>query len=133
MPTPAVDAIGVVVTDLKRSTRFYNRLGCTFAEADNTAGHTESELSGGMRLMLDTVETLQSFGALEPGAGPPGPGNVSLAVRCGSPTEVDQLFAALDAEGLGVLAPFDAPWGQRYAGVQDPDGTHVDLYAALES
>jgi uncharacterized glyoxalase superfamily protein PhnB len=133
MPTPAVDVIGVVVTDLRRSIRFYNRLGCNFAEADDGAGHSESELNGGVRLMLDTVETLQSFGALEPGAGPPGAGNVSLAVRCGSPTQVDQLYSALAADGLGAMAPFDAPWGQRYAGVRDPDGTHVDLYAPLES
>ena len=38
MLTPAVDAIGVVVTDLRRSIRFYNRLGCNFAEADDSAG-----------------------------------------------------------------------------------------------
>ena len=28
------------------------------------------------------------------------------------------------------LAPFDAPWGQRYAMVRDPDGNGVDLFAA---
>jgi uncharacterized glyoxalase superfamily protein PhnB len=30
-----------------------------------------------------------------------------------------------------ALAPFDAPWGQRYATVLDPDGTSVDLFASL--
>lgn len=29
------------------------------------------------------------------------------------------------------VAPFDAPWGQRYATVLDPDGNHVDLFAPL--
>ena len=32
-----------------------------------------------------------------------------------------------------ALAPFDAPWGQRYATVEDPDGTSVDLFAPLPS
>jgi hypothetical protein len=29
--------------------------------------------------------------------------------------------------------PWDAFWGQRYAIVLDPDGTHVELSAALEN
>jgi uncharacterized glyoxalase superfamily protein PhnB len=32
----------------------------------------------------------------------------------------------------GSLPPFDAPWGQRYATVVDPNGTSVDLFAALD-
>jgi uncharacterized glyoxalase superfamily protein PhnB len=31
----------------------------------------------------------------------------------------------------GHLEPWDAFWGQRYASLQDPDGTTVDLFAAL--
>jgi uncharacterized glyoxalase superfamily protein PhnB len=43
---------------------------------------------------------------------------------------VDALYAELTAAGHhGELAPFDAPWGQRYASVNDPDGNGVDLYA----
>jgi len=30
-----------------------------------------------------------------------------------------------------VTAPFDAPWGQRYATVADPVAYRVDLYAPL--
>ena len=43
-----------------------------------------------------------------------------------------QSFARL--VDLGYRAqhePWDAFWGQRYATVLDPDGNHVDLYAAL--
>lgn len=29
------------------------------------------------------------------------------------------------------VVPFDAPWGQRYATVLDPDGNGVDLFAPL--
>ena len=30
-----------------------------------------------------------------------------------------------------VQEPFDAPWGQRYATVVDPDGYRVDLFCPL--
>jgi uncharacterized glyoxalase superfamily protein PhnB len=48
------------------------------------------------------------------------------------PPEVDELYERLSSDGHpGQLAPFDAPWGQRYATVADPDGTTVDLFAPL--
>jgi len=42
----------------------------------------------------------------------------------------------LDTEDIAAggkmhMEPMDAFWGQRYAQVQDPDGTVIDLYAAL--
>src|SRR6266487_2250142 len=33
----------------------------------------------------------------------------------------------------GSLEPYDAPWGQRYATILDPDGNMVDLFALLAS
>jgi uncharacterized glyoxalase superfamily protein PhnB len=45
---------------------------------------------------------------------------------------VDRLFQELvTAGGHGDLPPFDAPWGQRYASIHDPDGNAVDLFAPL--
>ena len=45
--------------------------------------------------------------------------------------EVDRVFAELTSAGYeSHLAPWDAFWGQRYAVVVDPDGHHVDLFAA---
>jgi uncharacterized glyoxalase superfamily protein PhnB len=45
---------------------------------------------------------------------------------------VDRIFSELVAAGYAAHAePWDAFWGQRYAGVVDPDGTIVDLYAPL--
>ena len=52
--------------------------------------------------------------------------NVCLSVidvGLGSPADVDALFERLtDAGHPGVLQPFDAPWGQRYATVTDING-----------
>ena len=45
---------------------------------------------------------------------------------------LDEVAGRLADGGATVhLAPFDAPWGQRYATVLDPDGNHVDLFAPL--
>jgi uncharacterized glyoxalase superfamily protein PhnB len=45
---------------------------------------------------------------------------------------MDRLFEDLvEVGGYGHLPPFDAPWGQRYATVHDPDGNAVELFAAL--
>ena len=49
-----------------------------------------------------------------------------------SPAEVDAMFERLTRAGHpGSLKPYDAPWGQRYATVLDPDRNLVDLFAPL--
>ena len=97
---------------------------------DPESPHVEVELPGGNKLAFDTEEVI---GGMHPGWTPPdGPGRVAIAFGVDSPGEVDTLFERLTAAGHpGPLAPFDAPWGQRYATVEDPDGTTVDLFAPL--
>jgi uncharacterized glyoxalase superfamily protein PhnB len=52
---------------------------------------------------------------------------------CESPAAVDELYAALVADGVHSYAePWDAFWGERCAEVLDPDGNVVDLFAPLE-
>ncbi|MGW3988383.1 VOC family protein [Streptomyces sp. NPDC004830] len=128
--TARFDAIGVVVSDLAASVAFYRRLGFAFPQDADGRPHTEAELPGGLRLMLDTEETVRSF---LPGWRPPtGGGRTSLALRCEAPGEVDALFEELTGAGYhGELEPWDAFWGQRYAVVLDPDGNGVDLFAPL--
>ena len=58
---------------------------------------------------------------------------VSLAFECGSPAEVDEIYARVTEAGFeGEKEPWDAYWGQRYALLGDPDGVRINLYAALE-
>ena len=62
---------------------------------------------------------------------PPRPGNTAgFAVLCDAPAEVDE--AVRPGAGRPGTAsshePYDAPWGQRYATVADPDGYRVDLF-----
>ncbi|WP_437048479.1 VOC family protein [Streptomyces sp. enrichment culture] len=128
--TARFDAIGLVVSDMAASVTFYRRLGFGFPEGSETAPHAEAGLPGGVRLLLDTEDTVRSF---HPGWRPPaGGGRHSLALLCDTPQEVDALYEELTGAGYrGELKPWDAVWGQRYAVVNDPDGNGVDLFAPL--
>jgi uncharacterized glyoxalase superfamily protein PhnB len=63
---------------------------------------------------------------------PDSAGRVALAFGFDSPAGVDTMFERLTNAGHpGPLQPYNAPWGQRYATVLDPDGNIVDLFAPL--
>lgn len=112
------------------SLAFYRRLGLDFPAGAEEHPHVEAALPGGPTLALDTEDTIRSF---HPGWRPPaGGGRVSLAFRCDSPAEVDEVYEDLVGAGYhGELKPWDAFWGMRYAVVHDPDGNGVDLFAPL--
>ena len=122
------EAIGVVVQDLTPALAFYRELGLDFPDGE---GHVEVTV-GGIRVMLDTEETIRSF---DPDWEPPSGGHrVALAFRCDSPAEGDVTNARLlDVGGTSHKEPWDAFWGMRYAQVEDPSGNVVDLFADLES
>ena len=121
----------VFAKDLHRSVDFYRLLGLPVPDPDTP--HVAVELPGGNSLSLDTEETIAG---MHPGWAPPSSpdSRLALALGVGSAAEVDALFEKVTAAGhAGPLAPYDAPWGMRYATVADPDGNWVDLFALLES
>lgn len=127
---PRLDAIGVIVSDMARAIDFYRRVGLEFDEETGDEVHAEAVGPGGLRVMLDTEASVMSFSDWQPPTG--GSPRTALAFLCDGATEVDRLFQELvTAGGHGHLPPFDAPWGQRYATIHDPDGNAVDLFAAL--
>lgn len=125
---PKLDMIGIVTGNLTASLDFYRKLGLPVP--DSAEGHVECTLPSGLRIAWDTEENVRSF---DPGWQPPkGNARTALAFLCASPSDVDSRYAALTAAGAhGHRAPWDAPWGQRYATVHDPDDNPVDLFAAL--
>jgi catechol 2,3-dioxygenase-like lactoylglutathione lyase family enzyme len=127
-----MDAIGVIVSDLDRAVDLLRRLGLEFPDPPDPDGHghVEAALPGGIRLMLDTEEAVKGF---DPEWSPPsGRPRVGLAFLCDSPEEVDRIYGELTEAGAsGEREPWDAPWGQRYASVADPDGNSFDLFAPL--
>ena len=129
MPRP--DAIGVVVSDMRRAIGFYRRLGLEFPDESETEGHVEATLPGGLRFMLDTEETVRSFDS--EWSPPSGVHRIAFAFLCESPEDVDGVYRELvDAGAQPHKEPWDAFWGQRYAELKDPDGNVIDLFAPLE-
>ena len=125
---PQLNAIGIVVSDMAESIRFYRFLGLDVPETPDE-DHLEASLPSGVRLMLDSEDTVKSF---RPDWTRAAGNQVGLAFECGSPAEVDETYAGAVAAGFhGEKEPWDAFWGQRYAQLADPDGVPVDLYAAL--
>lgn len=123
-------AIGVVVADLPVSVAFYEHFGLAFTGADSGHGHAEADLGGGLRLMLDTEESIQTFTSAW--TRPFGSPRTTVCFQFETPHDVDAKFAELMEAGYhGLRGPWDAPWGQRYASVIDPDGSGVDLFARL--
>ena len=122
--------VELVVADMGAALAFYRRLGLEVPDGADQEPHVEVKLPGGLKLAFDTVETIRSF---DPDWTPPRGGHrIALAFAADDSAGVDATYAELVAAGYRThLAPFDAFWGQRYATVVDPDGNHVDLYAAL--
>lgn len=123
-------AIEIVASDLDRSLAFYRLLGLDVPNPDGP--HVEVDLPGGGKLAFDTEETIA--GVHHGWTAPTQAGRVVIGFELNAPDAVDALYEKLTGAGhSGVLAPFDAFWGQRYATVEDPDGTSVDLYSPLAS
>ena len=59
---PELNAIGIVVSDMATSIRFYRLLGLDLPDTPEE-GHVEASMPGGTRLMLDSEEVLRSFRA----------------------------------------------------------------------
>jgi len=123
---PNLNAIGIAVSDMQRSIAFYRLLGLDVPDGDD---HVDAFLPNGVRFMLDSEQVIRSF--LPEWQRTDG-NQVSLALECASPAEVDELYARVTAAGFeGEKEPWDAFWGQRYALLGDPDGVRINLYATL--
>jgi uncharacterized glyoxalase superfamily protein PhnB len=125
---PELNAIGIAVSDMARSIRYYRLLGLDVPETPG-ADHVDAFLPNGVRFMLDSEDVMRSF--REDWTRQTG-NQIGVALECASPAEVDELYAQVTGAGFrGEKEPWDAFWGQRYALLLDPDGVEVSLYAAL--
>jgi uncharacterized glyoxalase superfamily protein PhnB len=121
-----IAAVAVSATDLSSAVAFYELLGFRFPPLQADTKHIES--GAGVRLMIDDAAFLTELHGE-----PPRPGNIAgFAVLFNAPADVDAVAARVAAAGHTVVTqPYDAPWGQRYATVADPDGYQADLFCVL--
>lgn len=124
---PTFNAIGLAAEDLPATLAFYRALGLDIPTEQDAGPHAEAVLPGGIRLMFDSYASLKE---LDPEWTPMPEGAGGLAFLCDTPAEVDTVHTDLVEAGYASYKdPWDAPWGQRYAQITDPDGRIVDLFA----
>ena len=124
-----IDMVGIVVRDMAAALSFYRKLGLAIPEGAESEQHVEVTTPNGYRIAWDSEEMIRG---IYPDWLQPVGQRIGLAFKCDSPAEVDALYRQLVAEGgRGHKEPWDAFWGQHYAVVADPDGSLIDLFAAL--
>jgi catechol 2,3-dioxygenase-like lactoylglutathione lyase family enzyme len=109
-----ISAVTLLTADMARAVGFYDALG--FRLLYGGAGAAFTSLRAGPGYL-----NLQ----LEPGRVAPAKiwGRVIFWVG-----DVDALYARAQAAGLGPAAPpADAPWGERYFHIRDPDGHELSF------
>lgn len=113
----AVSAVTLATADMARAIRFYERLGFRLARGGPDAGFATLG-AGGQSLNLTA----------ESGRGAPGWwGRIVFHVA-----DVDASYRAALLAGLQPeFPPSDAPWGERYFHIVDPDGHEISLARPL--
>lgn len=113
-----VSALTLTVADMGRSVGFYRSLGLRLLYGGPDAAFTSFRLG-------------RSFLNLQAGDPPPAPQGWGRAVIWVDDT--DALYERLGAAGIATeTAPRDAPWGERYFHVRDPDGHELSFAHPLE-
>src|SRR5918997_35143 len=93
---PQLNAIGIVVSDMERSIRFYRLLGLDVPETPDE-GHVETFLPNGVRFMLDQEEVVRSF---RPDWSREQGNQLAIAFECSSAAEVDELYRRVSDAGF---------------------------------
>jgi catechol 2,3-dioxygenase-like lactoylglutathione lyase family enzyme len=114
-----LSAVTLVTSDMARSIDFYQRLGFELLYGGADAEFTSFRVGPGYL-------NLQR-GSLSP-AGAGLWGRVIFYVD-----DVDAMYRRVGAAGYSAeTSPSDAPWGERYFHVRDPDGHEISFARPLE-
>jgi catechol 2,3-dioxygenase-like lactoylglutathione lyase family enzyme len=122
--------IGMVVNNLQESLKFYRTLGLAIPEGQDDEFHVEYENEKGISIGFIPKSTMLQT---DPNwIDPTGNGRISLQFECDSANDVNSTHEKLISDGYtNFKAPWDAPWGQRFAQVLDPDGNNIAMFAQL--
>lgn len=112
----------IVVGDMGASVAFYRRLG--FDVDHDNPDHVQVRVEG-LSLELDSAASVPKWDRGWRG------GMGILGFEVATREGVDELYAELVEAGYeGQQEPFDAPWGRRYAVIEDPDANAIGLMSA---
>ncbi len=112
-----INAVTLVVTDMATSVRFYSDLGFATAYGGPDADFTSFRIGA-------NFINLQYTGAA------PGTGWGRFILHVADPDAVYR--HALDTGHRPLTEPADAPWGERYFHIQDPDGHEISFARPLD-
>ena len=112
---------------MQDSLAFYAALGFD-VKADPHGGGRSCVDAPNQHFDIDAVDRVPEWNAGSTGVG------VTVGFEVDTREDVDAVVARLAALGHVVQQePYDAPWGRRFAVVQDPDGVAVSFMSAGES
>ncbi|CAM2184236.1 VOC domain-containing protein [Paraburkholderia sacchari] len=118
----SLSAVTFTVSDVARSVRFYEALGFVHQPGAAVAGFASFVLGGGGGGGVCYLNLLEG-----PHARFEGWGRAIFYV-----SDVDAFYAQVLAAGLApAFAPQDAPWGERYFHLVDPDGHELSFAKPL--
>jgi catechol 2,3-dioxygenase-like lactoylglutathione lyase family enzyme len=128
-----LNQLNVIAGDMRASIDFYRRLGVRIPEpAEPAPFHVNGEAAGGFRLEFDSPEFAEVWNGAWAGRDDL-KGRVVIGFHLETRDEVDQTYQAMTTAGAkGLVAPFDAFWGARYAILEDPDGIAVGLMSPID-
>ncbi len=117
-PLESISAITLLVRDMTVSVAFYEALGFRLLAGGPAAAFTTFRVGTGyLNLQLDAARPVRD----------PIWGRVVLWVD-----DVDVMFRRALAAGLSpATSPADAPWGERYFHIRDPDGHELSFARPL--
>lgn len=124
MTIPArVSLVTLGVADVGRSTAFYESLGWPLSSSSVPGEVSFFRTAGGLLGLWGLTDLATDANQHDVVA--TGFRGISLAINCGSPDEVDEVFRTAEAAGAKILKPGEATdWGGYSGYFADPDG-HV--------
>lgn len=119
-PVQRISAVTLLTSDMRNAVAFYEALGFRLGYGGPSADFTSFQVGDGyLNLQLDRSGSARS----------PIWGRVVLWVD-----DVDAAYArAVGAGYVPQSAPADAPWGERYFHVRDPDGHELSFARPIAS
>lgn len=130
MPARQITSVALWVRDLPSTAHFYRLLGLEVPDpaGDPLGDPTFLVFPNGLAFGVGTGAAVRAYNPVRPE--PSGGSPVMLEVGYDDPGEVDDMHSTVVGAGhRSQVAPFDAPWGVRFAVVEDPDGNAVGLTA----